>query len=248
MRAIAVQIFPRSAAAWWGNPHLPSRARGFLSISTAEAYRAAGQAISALHAMVLLQAYQTKALKQLHEGSSNSGLMQELHTYCTPGPSGDESPSVRRCLTQQQQQPSYRPQLGAGSKKSVRASGITGTGEPEELDSALQEMVSPAVYPGKSHTSHSDPTSGRTAFQVGSLYSTSLPHCGYVGGSLSPACSVSGGLARAPQTGLLAHENYQTQQCDSVRSTFRDGHGDATCTGLFQSPRLATRPSACGRS
>ncbi len=97
MRAIAVQIFPRSAAAWWGNPHLPSRARGFLSISTAEAYRAAGQAISALHAMVLLQAYQTKALKQLHEGSSNSGLMQELHTYCTPGPSGDESPSVRRC-------------------------------------------------------------------------------------------------------------------------------------------------------
>ncbi len=47
-RAIAVQLCPRGAAAWQGNPRLPSRAHGFSSVSTAEAYRAAGQAASAL--------------------------------------------------------------------------------------------------------------------------------------------------------------------------------------------------------
>ncbi len=41
-RAIAVQLCPQGAAAWQGNPRFPSRARGFSSVSTAEAYRAAG--------------------------------------------------------------------------------------------------------------------------------------------------------------------------------------------------------------
>ncbi len=79
-RTIVVQLCPQSAAAWWDNPRLLSRARGFSFVSMAEAYIAAGQAASALHAMALLHAYQAKALKQLHEGSSNPGLMQELHT------------------------------------------------------------------------------------------------------------------------------------------------------------------------
>ncbi len=79
-RAIAVQLCPRALPPWQGNPRLPSRARGFSSVSTAEAYRAAGQAASALHAMALLQTYQAKALKQLYEGSSDPGLMQELRT------------------------------------------------------------------------------------------------------------------------------------------------------------------------
>lgn len=46
----------------------------------AQAYGAAGQATSALHAMTLLQVYQAKALKELHKGSSDPGLMQELRT------------------------------------------------------------------------------------------------------------------------------------------------------------------------
>ncbi len=79
-RAIAVQLCPRSAVAWWGNPHLLSRTCGLSFVSTAEAYRAVGQAASALHAMALLPAYQAKALKQLHEGSSDSCLIQELCT------------------------------------------------------------------------------------------------------------------------------------------------------------------------
>ncbi len=57
----------------------------------------------------------------------------------------------------------------------------------------------PTVEPGKCRTVHSDPTLGHTAFRVGSLCSTSLPHSGCIGGSTSPACSVSGGLASAPR-------------------------------------------------
>ncbi len=55
----------------------------------------------------------------------------------------------------------------------------------------------PTMESGKCHTAHLDPTSGRAAFHVRSLCFTSLSHCRYVGGSASPACSVSGGLASA---------------------------------------------------
>ncbi len=46
----------------------------------AKAYSAAGQAASALHAMAILQVHQAKALKQVPEGSTDPGLMQELRT------------------------------------------------------------------------------------------------------------------------------------------------------------------------
>ncbi|KAL0149660.1 hypothetical protein M9458_055035, partial [Cirrhinus mrigala] len=42
------------------------------------AYRAAGQAATALHAMATLQVYQAKALKELHRGSPDQVVMQEL--------------------------------------------------------------------------------------------------------------------------------------------------------------------------
>ncbi len=71
-----MQFCPQSTAAWRGNPRLPSRACGFSSVLMSEAYRAAGQATSALHTKPLLLVYQAKALKQLHEGSSDPGLMQ----------------------------------------------------------------------------------------------------------------------------------------------------------------------------
>lgn len=43
-----------------------------------KAYKATVQAASALDAMALLQVYQAKALKELHESCSDPGLMQEL--------------------------------------------------------------------------------------------------------------------------------------------------------------------------
>ncbi len=50
------------------------------SALAAKAYSAAGQAASALHAMAIRQFHQAKALKQVHKGSTDPGLMQELRT------------------------------------------------------------------------------------------------------------------------------------------------------------------------
>ncbi len=79
-RAIAMQLCPQGAAAWRGNPRLPSRACKFSSTLTAKAYGADEQAASALHAMALLQVHQAKALKQLHKGGADPGVLQELRT------------------------------------------------------------------------------------------------------------------------------------------------------------------------
>ncbi len=70
---------PRNAATWRNRLRLPSRPEAD-SRFAAKAYSAAGQAASALHAMAILQVHQAKALKQVHEGSTDQGLMQELRT------------------------------------------------------------------------------------------------------------------------------------------------------------------------
>ncbi len=73
------------------------------------------------------------------------------------------------------------------------------------------------MEPGECCTTHSDPTSRRSAFRVGPLGSTALPHRGYVYVSPGPACTAPGGLARAPQAVSLAPEDHQTRLRDSVR-------------------------------
>ncbi len=127
------------------------------------------------------------------------------------------------CLHLLQRGPSSSPDTGcsleqaAGKRRSqslplpgpwsTRASGIPGIGKPYILlDSSLRDAL----------PSGSDPCA--------------LLRC-YVGGSPSPTCSVSGGLASTPQTGLLAHENYQTRLCDSVRpaSSQLQGHSVHYC-------------------
>ncbi len=79
-RAIAVHLCPRNAATWRNRPRLPSKACKLTAALAAKAYSAAGQAASALHVMAILQVHQAKALKQVHEGSTDPGLMQELRT------------------------------------------------------------------------------------------------------------------------------------------------------------------------
>ncbi len=79
-RAVAVHLCPRNAATWRNRPRLPSKACKVTAALAAKAYSAAGQAASALHAMAILQVHQAKALKQVHEGSIDPGLMQELRT------------------------------------------------------------------------------------------------------------------------------------------------------------------------
>ncbi len=79
-RVVMVHLCLRNAATWRNHPRLPSKACKLTAALAAKAYSAAGQAASALHAMAILQVHQAKALKEMHEGSSNPGLMQELRT------------------------------------------------------------------------------------------------------------------------------------------------------------------------
>ncbi len=79
-RAVVVHLCPRNAATWTNRSRLPSKACKLIAALAAKAYSAAGQAASALHAMAILQVHQAKALKQVHEGSTDPGLMQELRT------------------------------------------------------------------------------------------------------------------------------------------------------------------------
>ncbi|KAI2644611.1 hypothetical protein H4Q32_030719 [Labeo rohita] len=79
-RAIAMHLCPQNAASWRGQPKLPSRACKFSSTLVAKAYSASGQAASALHAMAILQVYQAKVLKDLHEGVPDPELVQELRS------------------------------------------------------------------------------------------------------------------------------------------------------------------------
>ncbi len=79
-RVIAVHLCPRNAATWRNHPRLPSKACKQTAALAAKAYSAAGQTASVLHAMAFLQVHQAKALKQVHEGNTDLGLMQELRT------------------------------------------------------------------------------------------------------------------------------------------------------------------------
>ncbi len=79
-RSVAMQLCPRTASTWRGNPLLPSRACRHSSALTGSAYAACGEVASALHAMALLQVHQAKALKDLHEGCHDPGVLSELRT------------------------------------------------------------------------------------------------------------------------------------------------------------------------
>ncbi|KAL0187989.1 hypothetical protein M9458_015088, partial [Cirrhinus mrigala] len=79
-RAIAMHLCPQNAASWRGRPRLPSRACKFSSAFVARAYVASGQAASALHAMAILQVFQAKVLKDLHEGVPDPELLHELRS------------------------------------------------------------------------------------------------------------------------------------------------------------------------
>ncbi|KAL0172917.1 hypothetical protein M9458_033228, partial [Cirrhinus mrigala] len=59
---------------------LPSRVCKFSSALLTKAYMASGQAVSALYAMAILQVYQVKVLKDLHEGVPDPVLLQELRS------------------------------------------------------------------------------------------------------------------------------------------------------------------------
>ncbi len=99
-KAVKVYLCPRNAATWRNRPRLPSKACKLTAALSAKAYSAAGQAPSALHSMAILQVHQAKVLKQVHEGSTDLGLTQELRRQLTSlyeQRKSQRGPSGRRC-------------------------------------------------------------------------------------------------------------------------------------------------------
>ncbi len=119
---------------------------------------------------------------------------------------------------------SARDPVSTFPSPSLFASGQQG---PVRGRDAFSRAPCPAVEPGECCTTHSDPTSRRSAFRVGPLGSTALPHRGYVYVSPGPACTAPGGLARAPQAVSLAPEDHQTRLRDSVRPAFSQVQGQS---------------------
>ncbi len=143
---------------------------------------------------------------------------------------------------------SVRDLVSTPPSPSLFASGQQG---PVRGRDAFSRIPCPTMEPGQCHTTHSDPTSRRTAFRVGPLCSISLPHRGYVSDSPGPACTVPGGLARAPQAVSLAPEDYQTRLRDSVRPASPQVQGHSVHLSVEQGcPCLACRsrgPTGEGR-
>ncbi|XP_067220330.1 uncharacterized protein [Chanodichthys erythropterus] len=87
-RSMAMQLCPKTATSWWG-----------------KACTASGEASSALHSMVLLQVYQAKALKELHKGNSDPGIVQELPSAmlkkCLAHPIHSTITSRQQCVAQE---------------------------------------------------------------------------------------------------------------------------------------------------
>ncbi len=105
------------------------------------------------------------------------------------------------------------------------------------------------MEPGECRTTHSDPTSRRTAFRVGPLCSTSLPLCGTSVTPLVPLVQSLG--AWLPQAVSLAPEDHQTRLRDSVRPASSQVQGHSVHLSVEQGcPCLACRsrgPTGEGR-
>ncbi len=91
-RAVAVHLCPRNAATWRNRPRLPSKACKLTAALAAKAYSAAGQAASALHAMAILQVHQAKAVKQVHEGSTDHSRPRPILPVAKRVRFGDDIP------------------------------------------------------------------------------------------------------------------------------------------------------------
>ncbi len=87
---------------WRNCPHLLSKACKLTAALAAKAYSAAGQAASAMHAMAILQVHQAKALKQMHEGSTD-----HFSTGYTPKSRNGHGAAVQFTLPSRQRVPAH---------------------------------------------------------------------------------------------------------------------------------------------
>ncbi len=87
---------------WRNCPRLLSKACKLTAALAAKAYSAAGQAASAMHAMAILQVHQAKALKQMHECSTD-----HFSTGYTPKSRNGHGAAVQFTLPSRQRVPAH---------------------------------------------------------------------------------------------------------------------------------------------
>ncbi len=290
-QSAAMQLCPTAAITLRDYPCLPSRACKYLSGLTGSAYRACGEATSALHAVALLQVHQAKALKDLHEGGHDLVVLHELRaatdlalrpTKVTAQSLGKSTLVVQEChlwlcladmkehekvqymlpcrrpaslamlskalpSTSRQHRSRLRQSCAGGnlllpirlhplsllvamgaplwppplsrSRSSLPPGSIMEPvsgriPSPSRLPPTRWNQVSVTFY-NQTRPCHHRP--GRHRPPAGSLCSTTLPYCRYVGGLVGSAGTVSRSLASAPQSVPVAPVDHQTRLCDSVR-------------------------------
>ncbi len=123
-----------------------------------------------------------------------------LFPFCSVGYAGTQNFNKRAVSfssgSQEGEDGSVRDLVSTLPSPSLFASGQQG---PVRGRDAFSRIPCPTMEPGQCHTTHSDPTSRRTAFRVGPLCSISLPHRGYVSDSPGPACTVPGAWLELPR-------------------------------------------------
>ncbi len=113
-------------------------------------------------------------------------------------------------------------QAGGGVAQEHPSCPFVEPGKGSSTQAGLLHFLPHEEESGECYTTHPDPAPchhrpGLHRPRAGSLCSTSLPHHGYVGGSVGAAGTVSRSLASSPQSVSVAPTDHQTRLCDSVR-------------------------------
>ncbi len=188
---------------WWPHHSLPRRRAGWRILCSVLFCSAAGPAASGT------QNFNKRAV------SSVSGSQEEESGVpCITGSLPSFSLARRGGVAQEH--PSC-PFVEPGKGSSTQAPATS-----RHTQAGLLRFLPHEEESGECYTTHPDPAPrhhrpGLHRPRAGSLCSTSLPHHGYVGGSVGAAGTVSRSLASAPQSVSVAPTDHQTRLCDSVR-------------------------------
>ncbi len=188
---------------WWPHHSLPRRRAGWRILCFVLFLSAAGPAASG-----------TQNFNKGAVSSVSGSQEEESGVPCITG--SLPSSSLARQGGVAQEHPSC-PFVEPGKGSSTQAPATS-----RHTQAGLLRFLPHEEESGECYTTHPDPAPrhhrpGLHRPRAGSLCSTSLPHHGYVGGSIGAAGTVSRSLASAPQSVSVAPTDHQTRLCDSVR-------------------------------
>ncbi len=196
-----MQMCPTSATTLWGDPRLPSLACLYSSGLTGSAYRACGEAASALRAITLLQVHQAKSLKDLHEGGHDLAVQHVLHaaTDLTLRATKVTAQSLGRAMStlvvQERHLWLFLTDMEQEKVQFLNAL-VSQTGLFGDAVESFAQQFSAAqrqteairhIMRRRKPAAHKP---GRHRPRAGSLCSTSLPLRGYIRGPIGPAGSL----------------------------------------------------------